>query len=124
MADAQDFDKRLARIVRHHERLSHGAAPVLTAGGLIIARPVRRSMTLPWRSFTIILLAIMAFKVYSYTSLGPEAYEARVAPYAEGSATERLGAWVMTLDPATIWLAEQVGLVVEFAKGGEAAIVD
>lgn len=111
MADTNfdKFDKRMARIMRNHERLSKGYVTKVTRDGLIVARPRRTLLDfIPWRTILILLIAAMAAKVFLYVQLGPEAYEARVANLAVGTELEKVGAYVLSADQATLWLASKV----------------
>lgn len=111
MADANyhDFDKRMRRILRNHERLSHGHVTTVTRSGLIVARPRRRVFAwVPWRLILALLIIGMVAKVALYINLGPEAYGARVAELAQGTEVEQAGAYLMTADQATIWIAGKV----------------
>ena len=109
MADAnmRSFDKRMERIIRKHQRLARGYVPAITEDGLIVAKP-KRSINLPWRSVLILLVAGLGFKVYLFSTIGPEAYEARVARLAGGTQVEQVGAWAMTADPVTVAIAERL----------------
>lgn len=111
MADAnfQDFDARMARIVRQHQRLSKGYVTKVTRDGLIVARPRRRVVPfMPWRSVLGLLVVGMVLKVMMFIHLGAEAYEDRVARLAAGSQIEQAGAYILQADPATLWLAAKV----------------
>lgn len=111
MADTQfqDFDARMARIVRNHQRLSKGYVTRVTKDGLIVARPRSRfAPSLPWRSVLGLLIVGMAVKVMMFVNLGPEAYEARVARLAAGTQVEQVGAYLLAADRATLWIAAQI----------------
>jgi hypothetical protein len=111
MADAnfQDFDARMQRILRQHQRLSKGYVTTVTKDGLIVARPRRKvAPFIPWRSVLGILAVGMIFKVMMFVNLGSEAYEARVARLATGTKVEQVGAYLLAADQATLWLAAKV----------------
>lgn len=106
--NSQNFDKRMERILRKHQRMSHGYVPVLTEDGLIVPAPKRRPIRLPLRLLSLVLIGVVAFKVMLYVAIGAGAYDQRVANLQAGTEWERVGAWIMTADPVTVWLAEQV----------------
>ena len=114
MADAnlQNFDKRMEKILRKHQRLSRGYVPAITDDGLIVARP-KRSVRLPWRSVLFLLVLGFGFKVFLYASIGPEAYQARVDRLAAGTEWEQVGAWAMAADPVTVAVSEQVVAILD-----------
>lgn len=111
MADAnfENFDKRLARIMRNHQRLSKGYVTAVTNDGLIVARPRRRiAPFVPWRSILGLLMLGLACKVLLFVNLGPQAYGERVARLSAGTEIEQAGAYLMSADRATLWLAGQI----------------
>jgi hypothetical protein len=110
-ANSQNFDKRMERILRKHQRMSHGYVPVLTEDGLIVPAPKRRPVRLPLRLIAFTLIGLMAFKIMLFVSIGDTAYEARVATLQAGSQWEQVGAWIMSADPVTVWAAEQIALL-------------
>ena len=114
MADAnlRSFDKRMERIVRKHQRLARGYVPAITEDGLIVAKP-KRSVKLPWRSVLLLLVVGFGFKMYLFASIGPEAYETRIARLAQGTQVERMGAWMMTADPVTVSVAERLAPILD-----------
>lgn len=106
-ANTQNFDKRLEKILRKHQKMARGYVPTLTEDGLIVATP-RRRVRLPWRAGLFLLVVLMGFKAILLSSIGTTAYAERVAGLQAGTQIERAGAWVMTADPVTVWLSEQI----------------
>jgi hypothetical protein len=108
MADQfREFDDRLRKIDRQHRRLAHGYTATIGRDGLLVAVPRRRRVRVPLLGLTLIALGFIAFKGLAYNHLGASAYESRVAGLAQGTTTERIGAWVMQADPLTQWFAAQ-----------------
>ena len=108
-ANFQNFDKRMARIMRQHDRLSKGYVTKLTRDGLIVAKPRRRILSLaPLRFLLLLLVAAMAFKVFFYVQMGPEVYNARVAGLAIGTQVEQVGSYVLQADPVTVAIADKI----------------
>lgn len=108
----RDFDKRMERILRKHQRLARGYVPAITDDGLIVARP-KRSLRLPWRSVLFLLVVGFGFKVFLYASMGPEAYELRVTRLAAGTQMEQIGAWAMAADPVTVAVSERIAGILD-----------
>lgn len=110
MADAKqiEFSKRLNRIGRQHRQLEAGFVTSLDHNGLVIAKPRRRVMAVPYKGLFMCVCIMMLFKAMLYTSLGAGVYNERVARLEAGSVVERAGGYVMKADPVTIWLGERM----------------
>jgi type VI protein secretion system component VasF len=108
-ANFQEFDKRMARILREHQKLSNGYVTKVTRDGLIVAKPRRRILSLaPLRFLLLLLVAAMVFKIFFYINMGAEVYNARVANLAVGTQVEKLGSFVLQADPVTVAIAEKL----------------
>lgn len=99
------FDRRLKRIVRNHQRMSHGVTHKVSSNGLIVARPRIYNPKFPLKGLVLAVVAMFAFKGFLYANLGAETYDLRVSELASGTAVEKAGAWVMQADPATSMIA-------------------
>lgn len=107
-----EFDRRMRRINRRHSRLSRGYSTSVNADGLLVAMPVKRRAGTPLRGVVILLAVLMLFKGFLYAQLGQAAYQERVDRLAGGTTIEQVGAWLMTADPSTVWIATQVSSLV------------
>lgn len=103
----REFDTRLKRIDRKHRKLAGGFVSAVSHDGLIIAKPRRRRLRVPFAGLALVAVGIVAFKGIVHSQLGPTTYEARITALAEGSQVERVGAWVMQADPLTLWVSDQ-----------------
>lgn len=113
MAHAElQFDKRLKRIVRKHNKMRHGVAAVMTRDGLIVARPRRRAPRFPLQGLVLLLAAGFFFKGLMLFSLGGTDYDTRVASLSSGTAVEQAGAWVLSPDPITVWVAHTLNWLI------------
>jgi hypothetical protein len=101
----------LHSIERKHASFSNGYTAKLRPDGLIVAAPRRVQSRISGRSLIVFVAAVLAFKGFLIASLGVEAYGDRVAKLQNGSALEAGGAFVMQADPASLWIAEQLGPV-------------
>lgn len=108
--NTQNFDKRLEKILRKHQKMSRGYVPTLTEDGLIVATP-RRRVRLPWRAGLFLLVVVISFKAFLLAAIGTAAYQDRIAGLQAGTQVERAGAWVMTADPLTVWLSDKIQLL-------------
>lgn len=109
-AGSQLLDKRLTRIEAKRRSISKGAVYSVNHDGLIISRPRRRGLRFPLQGVFFAIVGLMMFKVGLILALGQGTYAARINILAEGTVFERAGAWVMTADPATLWVAAQINL--------------
>lgn len=103
----QEFDTRLRRIDRKHRKLSGGFVAAVSHDGLIIAKPRRRRLRVPFAGLALVAVGVIAFKGIVHAQLGAATYDARIAALAEGSQVEKAGAWVMQADPLTLWVSAQ-----------------
>jgi len=113
MADAKqvEFGERLNRIDKSHRQLARGYVTTVNHDGLIIARPHRRSSRLPLRGLFLSLAVLLAFKGFVYAQIGEAAYQDRVQLLANGTIVEQIGAYAMYADPVTLWIAQQIAIL-------------
>ncbi len=115
MAGGDDirFVKRLQKIEERHRKLARGYVRLKEVDGLLVPvparRPVRRSF--PFVGLLMTISALTAFKGFLLFHHGPITYAENVELLASGNVVEKLGAWIMSADPATIWLARQFSLL-------------
>ena len=114
MADANldNFDKRMEKILRKHQKMSRGYVATINDDGLIVAKP-RRRIRLPWRPILFLLVLALCFKVGLHAYIGPEAYQARVDKLAAGTELEQAGAWAMAADPVTVAVSERIQSILD-----------
>lgn len=110
-SQTQDFDDRLRRINRRNRTLSRGFVLSVSNDGLIVARPESSRLRFPWRVLLLLLVAVIGFKAALLAVIGPEEYAERLARLSNGTAAERMSAYVLHADPVTVWLAD-------LARGG------
>lgn len=101
---AEPFDERLGRIQKRHRKMADGYVTRLGKDGLITARPTRR-IRFPWKFMLLIAVLFILFKGATLAALGPGSYAERVARLAQGNGSERIGAFLMQPEVATIWAA-------------------
>lgn len=110
MANASqlNFDKRMRRISKRHQKLSRGYVTSINHDGLVIARPRRQGFSFPFRGLFFALLLFIAFKGFVLATVGASAYEIRISKLEAGTIAEQAGAYVMKADPATAFVADQL----------------
>lgn len=107
-----EFERRMRRINRRHTKLSQGFRTEVNDDGLVVAKPHKRRGGATLRGIVLIAVVVMLFKAFLHAQLGVLAYDERVQSLAEGNAIEKVGAWVMTPDPLTLALSQQISSLV------------
>ena len=107
----QEFERRLRRLIRKHDRLAAGVVHRVGPDGLITAHPRRRWPMPPLRAIVMIVAMGFVFKAYLLFALGSATYDERLATLASGNLFEKAGAAVMQPDPVTVWIADQMALI-------------
>jgi len=101
-----DFYSRVSRIEKSHAK-GYGfeakgtlgrRAPVRSGSRIVkLAKPV---------VFALVLGVCLKATIYYY--VGPQTYESRVSALAAGTGFDPVGAWLMSADPATLYVANQL----------------
>ncbi|WP_298498088.1 hypothetical protein [uncultured Maritimibacter sp.] len=111
-ANLRDFQKRLRSIQQNHRRLSSGYVEFEERNGLLVpVRKVRTKRGLPWRGLFLVALTFVLFKAVLLAQLGPVAYVDRHAKLEAGNFVDRMGAFALRPDPATVFLSDKLGPV-------------
>lgn len=112
MVETHDhFTKRLGKLGRKHEQMTHGYTTKVGKDGLITVTPkARRARSTSGVTFLLIVaLGFFAFKAFMLAASGPDAYGERLAGLKEGTVVEQAGAFVLGIDPITQKLADLAG---------------
>ncbi len=104
----KNFNKRVRRINKKHRKMSHGIVHSINHDGLIVARARRRGPRLPWKGIAFAIVAFFGFKVFLLIQLGQATYDDRIELLQAGTIIEQAGAYVMSADPLTMFIANQV----------------
>lgn len=104
-----EFYQRIARIQRDHAR-GLGFEAEGTLGRSHFHRPPKRRTSLLKPLFIVICCGI-GLKAAIHSRVGAQQYDERVALLSHGEGVERLGAYLMTADPATVLLSEQLSFL-------------
>ncbi len=97
----QDFDTRLKKIDRKHNRLAQGYSARVSKDGLIVFRPKRRQSRISLRGVALLAVGFLCFKGILLAHLGATTYENRIAALQDGTLIEQGGAYVMQIDPVS-----------------------
>ncbi|MDA5093368.1 hypothetical protein O2N63_04630 [Aliiroseovarius sp. KMU-50] len=110
MADVNyaTFSKRKHAIEKRHREMSGGYIELVERDGLLVPKSSRRQRRLPLRGMAIILMLFLVFKGFLIVQLGSTTFSDRVDKLANGSPVEQVGAWVMAIDPISMWISEQM----------------
>ncbi len=107
----QEFSGRLRRIEKIH-RKGGGFEAAGTLGQSYYTKLRLRNQRRPLMRPLVILVAVVeTFKGAMLASIGQEAYAAKLATLAEGSAVEKAGGFIMTIDPIAMTIAQAIGSV-------------
>lgn len=101
---AEPFDERLGRIQKRHRKMANGYVTKMDKDGLISARPLRR-IRFPWKFMLLIAGLFILFKGATLAALGTASYSERVERLAQGNGSERIGAFLMQPEIASLWTA-------------------
>jgi len=103
------FDQRLRQLDRKYRAMSHGFTTRIRSDGLIVVQPERARFRVPIKPLLVFIIAVIAFKGFLIANLGPATYDDRVAKLRSGTIVEQAGAFIMQSDPASHYIAGQIG---------------
>ena len=109
-----NFNKRLSALNRKHAAMSHGFSTLLRSDGLIIIKPNRAlRRAFPLKGLLALIFGFFVFKAIMLSSLSEITYNERVAKLKQGGALEQGGAWLMQIEPVTVFLAGFVEPIID-----------
>lgn len=100
----QEFHDRLRRVERIHRRGGGFEA----AGTLSRPYYVQRQRRSWLRPALLVVAGVFVLKSALLAQIGPVDYQGRVEALQGGTQLEEAGAWVLQMDPATVWLSERM----------------
>lgn len=112
------FDQRLEKLAEKKAALNEGHRLEVDESGLMKLTPTgarRRKIgrMIPLRAMMIIAAVLLTFKAFLLHQLGFSVYTAKVAGMAKGDTVDQVGAYLMQVDPVTLWIFQ----VIEFFFG-------
>ena len=104
-----NFDRRLEQLEERKAALIDGHRVEVDNTGLMTMRPtgqhVRKvNRLLPLRAFMIMAATLLCFKAFLLYSIGFNTYTSKVVAMRQGDTTDQIGAYLMQIDPVTLWL--------------------
>lgn len=104
----QQFHKRQKSVRRKHIRMANGYVTKLDRNGVIIQKPDNKAGGFGVRLLVLLGICFIAFKILLVTNLGAEEYLARLDALEQGKTYQQVGAWLMGLDPVTVFASTQI----------------
>ncbi len=103
LARLNDVDYKHSRLVRrgYTTRVDHN--------GLIVVQPKKRRLHFPARGAFLLVLGFFLFKAVMLSANGPATYGERLEQLESGTILEVMAARTLSIDPATQFLADQIG---------------
>ncbi len=106
----EDFNSRVVSVDKKSSRRGKNAFVTrIDNNGLLIVKAKPRRMRLPVRGVSLMVLGFFCFKALALSANGPQAYEDRLTLLQNGTTIEAVGARVLSIDPVTQFIADQVG---------------
>jgi hypothetical protein len=103
----QDFYVRVARI-EAARRKGFGFEATGTVGRSYYSRQTARRPIPVFRPLLVVALCVIGLKSIIHYNIGDETYRARVVELQAGEGFDRLGGYVMAVDPLTLWVSAQI----------------
>jgi hypothetical protein len=102
----EDFYVRVARI-EAARRKGFGFEAAGTMGRSHYTRKTRRSFPI-FRPLLVVALCVIGLKSVIHYKIGDETYRDRVVELQSGEGFDRLGGYLMAVDPVTLWVSNQI----------------
>lgn len=107
-SNMDDFQKRVGRIGKQHHKMENGYVASVGQDGLIVAKVRRSGPRFPWKGVALCFVAFFAFKGFLLVQLGQATFNERIGKLENGTVVEQAGAYAMSADPLTRWVAGQI----------------
>ncbi len=106
----EDFHARVGNVDKAQSRLvRRGYTARVGSNGIIVAKPKAMRIRLPIKGAVLLVMGFFCLKAFMLSANGPETYQDRLALLQNGNAIEAFGARALTVDPATQFIADQMG---------------
>lgn len=100
------FEIRQQALRRKHMRMAKGYVTKLTKDGLFVHQPDKKAGRRGLRLLISAVVGLLLFKSFVLYWLGTDTYQGHVNTLASGTSFEKIGAFLMQIDPITSKLAE------------------
>lgn len=116
MADPNltDFYGRVARIERARAK-GYGFEAPGTLGRSYYYRPAAKRASILW-PVLLLLLSAFVLKGAIYHEVGAESYNERVTALMAGEGIDRVGGWLMQVEPMTLYISDKIDLGLQKLK--------
>ena len=106
----QDFNDRVNGVDKKQAKLlRRGYTTRVDRNGVIIAKPKSRRFYFPIKGIVLMIGGFLCFKAFMLAANGPDTYQDRLAILQNGTVVEAMGARVLSVDPATQFIAGKIG---------------
>ncbi|WP_299415235.1 hypothetical protein [uncultured Sulfitobacter sp.] len=106
----EDFQARVGHVDKKQSRLvRRGYTTRIDRNGVIVAKPKAMRLRLPVKGAFLLIVGFFCLKALILSANGPDTYNDRLTSLSNGNAIEVMGARVLAIDPATQFLADQMG---------------
>ncbi|MEQ6201482.1 hypothetical protein ABMC88_00380 [Sulfitobacter sp. HNIBRBA2951] len=106
----EDFQSRLKGVDRKKSKmLRRRFSARVDNNGVIFAKPKARRLSFPLKGIVFMVLGFLCLKALMLSANGPDAYSERLATLENGNVVEAMGARVLSVDPATQFIADKIG---------------
>ena len=105
-----DFNSRVGAVAKKSARRGKNEFVTrIDQNGVLVVKAKRRGFQFPVKGLSLTILGFFCFKALMLGTSGPEAYADRLALLQEGTIIEAVGVRVLSVDPVTQFIADQVG---------------
>ncbi len=101
----RNFDKRQKSVRKKHRQMAQGYVTKLGRNGVIQHTPRRHLPSLSLPMLMTLTVGFLSFKSFLFVSLGDVGYQTRVDALSDGTIFEKAGAFMMQVEPATMWIS-------------------
>ena len=105
----EDFNSRVGAVSKKSARRGKNEFVTrIDQNGVLVVKAKRRGIHFPVNGAVLMILAFFCFKALMLVSNGPKAYSDRLSTLENGTIIEAMGARVLSVDPVTQIIADQV----------------
>jgi hypothetical protein len=111
------FDRRLEQLEEKKAALHEGHRLTVDETGLMTLIPTgerRRQIgrMIPVRALMVMAAVLLSFKGFLLYQLGYGVYAAKLSSMQKGDAVDQIGAYLMQIDPVTVWVYEALSFLI------------
>lgn len=104
-----EFDRRTRRLRKKHFKLAKGYTTKMNGNMIVEHRPRNKAASsIPFKGLLMMVAGLAFFKAVIIAHLGTTVYGERIAKLADGTWIEQGGAFVMQIEPVSMFVARFV----------------